>query len=199
MPMDNLIEAVSNYVTLFLTENLSESLHFHTIEHTYEVVEASIEIGAQNDLSQEDLLILQVAAWFHDCGYANVYVGHEEESKKIAEKFLSNFGCEKDRITCVLNCIEATKFPQKPSSLLEKVLCDADLYHLTRTNYQKYEKGLRKEFEIYLGLQYSDEEWLLKNCQFLNDHQYCTGYGQQVLAKFKEVNIQLIHCRKYHF
>ncbi|WP_084084140.1 HD domain-containing protein [Chryseobacterium sp. YR221] len=192
--MNNLIEAVSNYVILFLTENLSDQLSFHNISHTYEVVGASREIGTQTNLSQEEMLIVQVAAWFHDCGYINTYIGHEEESKKIAKGFLENFDCQKNFIDKVLSCIESTKYPQNPSSLIEKVLCDADLYHFTRTDYSRYENAIRQEFEQYLGLIYTDEEWLIKNCNFLTSHSYYTDYGQKILMKFKEVNIQLMNC-----
>lgn len=185
--MDNLVESVNRYVILFLSKNLS----FHCIGHTYDVVDAAREIGTESNLSEENMVVLMVAAWFHDCGYVNLYIGHEEESKKIAKNFLENFGCEKDFIDTVLSCIDSTKYPPKPSSLIEKVLCDADLYHLACPNYPKYEKAIRQEFEKYLGLAYTDEEWLVKNCKFLTDHEYYTDYGQKVLAKFKEVNIQL--------
>lgn len=43
--MNNLVEAVSNYVKLFLSENLSDQLTFHNIKHTYDVVDAVREIG----------------------------------------------------------------------------------------------------------------------------------------------------------
>ncbi|WP_261512345.1 HD domain-containing protein [Chryseobacterium paludis] len=191
--MDNLVEAVSSYVILFLSENLSENLSFHSIGHTYDVVGAACEIGIQSNLSEEELIVLQVAAWFHDCGYANVYTGHEEESKKIAKNFLENFGCGKKMIDIVLSCIESTKYPAQPSSLIEKVMCDADMYHLTRPNYPKYEKAIRQEFEKYLGLIYTDEEWMAKNFNFLRAHQFYTDYGQKILSKFKEVNVQLIN------
>lgn len=193
--MNNLVEAVSSYMILFLSENLSNELVFHNINHTYEVVAAAREIGSQCDLSDYEMLALEVAAWFHDCGYANIYLGHENESKKIAEIFLENYGCEKDFIETVLNCIQSTKYLPKPSSLIEKVLCDADLYHLTRANYPKYEKALRMEFETFLKLIYTDEEWLKKNCWFLSEHTYYSDFGQKVLSKFKETNIQM-YCPK---
>lgn len=194
MIKESIVEAVSSYVILFLSENLSENLSFHSIGHTYDVVGATREIGAQSNLSEEEMLVLQVSAWFHDCGYVNTYIGHEEESKKIAKNFLENFGCEGSFINDVLGCIDSTKYPSKPLSLLEKVVCDADMYHLTRPNYPKYEKALRQEFEKYLGLIYTDEEWMKKNCSFFKAHEYYTDYGQKVLSKFKEVNIQLMNC-----
>ncbi|UWX61786.1 HD domain-containing protein [Chryseobacterium oranimense] len=189
--MNNLIEAVRNYVTLFLSENLSDELSFHNIGHTYEVADAVREIGLQAHLSEEEMRIVQVSAWFHDCGYANAYIGHEEESKELAKSFLDSSGCDKGFTEAVLQCIDSTKYPPKPSSLLEKVICDADMYHLTKANYRKYDKAIRKEFEIYLGLVYTDEEWQMKNYRFLTEHQYYTDYGREILSRFKAVNIQL--------
>lgn len=189
--MNNLLQAVRDYVILFLTENLSNELIFHNIGHTYEVVSAVREICQESELSEEDICILQVSARFHDCGYAFIYRGHEQESKRIASDFLGNFGCEKDFIQKVLQCIDSTKNPQNPISEVEKILCDADLFHLTKTNYPKYEKALRLEFEKYLGLVFTDEEWQMENNDFLKNHQYFTEYGQNTLAKFKEVNVRL--------
>ncbi|MCS3531254.1 HD domain-containing protein [Chryseobacterium sp. JUb7] len=191
--MNNLIEAVSNYVILFLLENLSDQLTFHNISHTYDAVGAVREIGFQIHLSDKEMYTVQIAAWFHDCGYVNTYIGHEEESKKIAKNFLENFGCEKYFIEAVLRCIESTKYPQHPTCLTDQVMCDADMFHLTKTNYSKYEKALRLEFEKYLGLIFTDEEWKMENRDFFRNHQYFTEYGQNVLAKFKEVNVRLMN------
>jgi hypothetical protein len=69
--------------------------------------------------------------------------------------------------------------------------CPSDF---TRTDYSRYENAIRQEFEQYLGLIYTDEEWLIKNCNFLTSHSYYTDYGQKILMKFKEVNIQLMNC-----
>jgi len=191
--MNNLLQAVRDYTILFLTENLSDQLTFHNIGHTYEVVSAVREISQESILSEEELCILQVSAWFHDCGYAFCYKGHEEESKRIAENFLENFGCEKGFIEKVLQCIDSTKYPQNPVSEIEKIMCDADLFHLTRTNYPKYEKALRLEFKKYLELIFTDEEWQMENNDFFKNHQYFTDYGQNILAKFKEVNVRLMN------
>jgi predicted metal-dependent HD superfamily phosphohydrolase len=189
--MNNLLQVIKEYVVSFLTDNLSEELTFHHIGHTYEVVEAVQEIIGQTELSEEDSLIVQTAAWFHDCGYAVCYKGHEEKSEIIAKDFLENFGCENVFIEKVLQCIESTKYPQNPHSEIEKIICDADMYHLTKTNYYQYEKALRLEFEKYLELILTDDEWKMKNNNFFTSHQYFTEYGRNILSKFKEVNVQL--------
>ncbi|MCU7616642.1 HD domain-containing protein [Chryseobacterium sp. PBS4-4] len=194
--MNNLIEAVSNYVKLFLEENLSDQIKFHTIEHTKMVVNAVKAIGIHENLPVHEMETVIISAWFHDCGYAKTYIRHEDESKKIAKSFLGKFGCESYFIDTVLKCIDATKYPQNPLCLVEKILCDADMYHLTSPNYPKYEKALRQEFEKYLGLIYNDENWKIKNCNFFREHVYHTEYGQKVLSRFKEVNLKLMNCQK---
>lgn len=191
--MNDLIEAVHSYVVSFLSANLPQELLFHNINHTYEVVEAVKEIGSKCGLSEEEKCIAEAAAWFHDCGYASTYIGHENESIKLAKNFLENFGCKKEFIDAVLSCIESTKYPSKPSTAAEKVVCDANLQHLAKTNYSTYEKALRKEFEIFLKLSYDDSEWIEINRSFMSSHQYHTDYGQKVLAKLKLNNIQ-INC-----
>ncbi len=191
--MDNLLQVVRDYVILFLTENLSQQLTFHNITHTYEVVSAVREIARENTLSDEEFCALEIAAWFHDCGYASCYKGHEEESKRIAKNFLENSNCDKSFIEKVLKCIDSTKYPQNPVSDMEKILCDADMFHLTRTNYYQYEKALRLEFEKFLGLTFTDEEWQMENHIFLQHQHYFTSYGQDVLEKFKDVNILLMN------
>lgn len=191
--MNNVLQAVRDYIISFLAENISDELTFHNIEHTYEVVAAVHEISKETLLSEEDNYVLQVSAWFHDCGYAYCYKGHEEESKRVAKNFLESLNCEKDFIEKVLQCIDSTKYPQNPVSEIGKIICDADMFHLTRTNYHKYEKALRLEFEKYLGLIFTDEEWQMKNNDFLVNHQYFTTYGQSFLTKFKAVNLLLMN------
>lgn len=191
--MNNVLPAVRDYVILFLAENLSDQLTFHNIGHTYEVVAAVHEISKETILSEEDNYVLQVSAWFHDCGYAYCYKGHEEESKRVAKNFLESLNCEKDFIEKVLQCIDSTKYPQNPVSEIDKIICDADMFHLTRTNYFKYQKAIRLEFEKYAGLTFTDEEWQMENKDFFKTHQYFTEYGQDFLAKFKEVNLLLMN------
>lgn len=192
--LDDLVTKVGDYVTSYLRNNLSEKLSFHNLSHTYEVIDAVKEIGKYCKLSQTQLAIVTVAAWFHDCGYANAYKGHEDESMKLANDFLKKQFCNSEFIDSVLSCIEATRYPQKPRTLEEMVICDADLYHFTRPDYPAYEGALRSELYSYLQLGHSQDEWNEKNCQMLITHKYFTNYGQQVLQKFKEVNLERMKC-----
>ena len=40
-----------------------------------------------------------------------------------------------EKMESVLACIGATIMPQQPTNLLEEIICDADLYHLSLDEY----------------------------------------------------------------
>ncbi|MEJ7780691.1 MAG: HD domain-containing protein [Daejeonella sp.] len=192
---ENILTSVEHYVLSYLKENLPSNLTFHNVHHTLEVVHAVKEIGTKYPLTKEQLKVIQIAAWFHDCGYAEIYIGHEDVSKKIANDFLRGHSFPATLIETVLTCIEGTRYPQNPITLEAKILCDADLYHFTKPDYHCYEQALRIEHERYFKMLYSDKDWADANCKMLKTHQYFTDYGMQVLQKFKEINIDRMECK----
>ena len=191
---ESLLDKVEVFVSHHLKNNISENLYFHNYNHTKEVVFAAQEISRHSSISENEVTIVTIAAFFHDCGYSKAYVGHEENSCAIATEFLTENNCSKDFISKVCEAISATKYPQKPDSLLSKILCDADFFHFSRTDYDFHQERLRKEWEEFLSKNYTDEEWKALNCELLDVHQYFTDYGKKVLQKFKEVNLGLMNC-----
>lgn len=186
---------VENYVTNLLMHSASSKLCFHSLNHTKEVVNAVFEICYHSQVTESELNILIVAAWFHDCGYVKNYNGHEEESSRIAKIFLTNLNCDKEFIRQVLKCIDSTKYSHLPITLAEKIIRDADMYHLCKPNYPVYEELLRKELEHHLGLFFTDKEWQRQNYEFFMNHRYHSEYGKKVLSKFKKINMQIVKSR----
>ena len=86
-------------------------------------------------------------------------------------------------------CIRSTQWPQKPTNLLERILCDADLYHLAAPNFLRMSDALREE-RAKFGIEYSNEEWLTLNIDFFEKHHYWTCYGHEVLNARKQRNLQ---------
>lgn len=191
---EKIVTTVQTFVLKFLTENLPDNLSFHNVNHTLEVVHAAKEISGQFNLNDEQFNIIQISAWFHDCGYARAYTGHENFSKEIAREFLQGQGCAESLIQQVSDCIEATRYPQKPHSTEARILCDADLYHFTKPDYHCYESALRSELEIYFENKYSDLQWACINCSMLEQHEYFTEYGKEILQQFKSINMGRMRC-----
>jgi uncharacterized protein len=195
--MKEIVKHAEAFVRQFLEANLPPDRYFHNIDHAKDVVYAVNEIGTMCTLEKEDLIVLEVAAWFHDTGYCFTYRGHEISSIEIAEKFLGDELCNKAFITKVLNCIWSTRFPQEPESLLEQIICDADLFHFSKENYADYAHKLRNEWEAVLNKSFSDHDWNLMNMKLLITHRFHTIYGKQVLEDKKQKNIMKLRSAAF--
>lgn len=184
----SIIDLAGKYVSNLLTEQLPHDLSFHNLPHTINVVRGVREISNYLQLVKEAQEILILAAWFHDCGHIVTYRGHEAESQKLAKDFLEGEDYPNEKIAEVLSCIGATRMPQQPVGLMQKIICDADLYHLSLPEYPDLQHLLCEEWNRVLNKKYSDEEWAKANYNFLRNHKYWTTYGQEVLQKRKLTN-----------
>ena len=185
-----LLQTSRKYVESFLKENLSDGIYYHDLEHTQEVVEASQEIGIASKLSNEELEIVLIAAWFHDTGYYKGMENHEEMSKDVAEKFLKQEGVGESKIAAVGGCILATKIPQTPKNIMEEVLCDADLYHVSTRDFFTKSELLRKEFSLIFPDEIQLDEWFKNSIKFLKNHSFFTRYAKEKLLPAKKENLK---------
>ena len=134
---NDFFKEVNNFIFNLLKNELSPRVVYHNYNHTLKVVEAVNEIALAEKILEEELEVLLLAAWFHDTGFIKGAPNHEKESQKIAEKYLFEKELGEEKIAKVLSIIEATRMPQKPTSKLEKIICDADLFHLGTENFSE--------------------------------------------------------------
>jgi predicted metal-dependent HD superfamily phosphohydrolase len=163
---------------------------FHNIEHTKDVVNAVQIIGPQSDLSEDELESAIVAAWLHDIGYIDGAKDHEHNAAVKAKELLEKLGAPHKKQMEVTEAIMATKVPQNPKSLVSKVICDADLFHLSSDQCEYKSTRLREEWAILGDKKLTDEEWMRMNLEFMEGHRYHTPYGQTVLQQGKKKNIK---------
>ncbi len=191
MDNQNIVLRAAIYVAQKIIAEQPKNRVFHNLHHTLTVLEGAGKIGRKEGLNEDDLEIVLLAAVFHDLGHVECYKGHEDASKNLANTWLSKQNYPKEKITTILNCIEATKMPQNPKTDFARIVCDADLIHLSFESYPIYREMPRSEWEMELGLKYTDEEWIANNNQFLRTHNYFTDYGKDVLEprKVKVLNI----------
>ncbi len=185
-----LVVTVASYCTQILKEELPSDMKYHNFKHTQNVIKGVRKIGLHAGLSADELEILIIAAWFHDVGFRETYVGHEDASKEIAKKFLEEQEVDEKKTTSILACIDTTKRTSEPQNLMEEVIRDADLIHLSKGSYFKKLSALRSEWEVYFNRVYTDMEWNEDSIAFLRGHSYFTTYGQEVLEVNKQKNLQ---------
>ena len=70
------LESARLFIRRHFSKEVSPKFVFHDLDHTLSVTRTALEIGRALKLSGHDLLLLEIAALFHDAGYARTYVGH---------------------------------------------------------------------------------------------------------------------------
>jgi predicted metal-dependent HD superfamily phosphohydrolase len=192
-----LLNGARAYVTDLYSHRVKPEFVFHNLEHTEDVVEACSHMADYYQLQDEDRLVLMLAAWFHDTGYTSGNAdGHEDASVQVATQFLQSRNAEEIIIQRVASSIESTRMPQSPVSLIEKILCDADLSHLASDDYKARNQLLKQERENLLGHKIDKKEWKKDNVRFLMSHHYFTEYGQEMLKEKKLGNLAIFENRK---
>lgn len=185
-----LLQATEAYVRDLFQSPEFKTLDYHNLEHTLEVVDAVKHVGKNSDLDESDMEAALLAAWLHDVGYKESLEYHEEASIRMTREFLTSHGISNPRIEKVVGCIEATRIPQNPRNLVEEVVADADLFHLSQEDFESKSERMRQEFEKTSRKKVSKEDWLSQNIQFMKKHNYFTNYGQLILTPRKKTNLK---------
>lgn len=186
----SLLKDARTYITDLLSHKLSKDIKFHTLQHTQEVVAACEKMADYQQIPDDDRFALVLAAWFHDSGYTGgTAKDHESLSVKLADDFIKNHSINDDIKNKVTGCINATRMPQNPGTLIEKIICDADLFHLGTEAFDEKNKLLRQELNEFGDNDVSKKDWRKINIRFLERHEYFTAYAKEKLQPVKEKHL----------
>jgi hypothetical protein len=114
----------------------------------------------------------------------------------MATSILPGFGYSEEQIQTITSIINVTKTEVPPSSLLEKIMCDADHDYLGRKDYHVVAKTLRNELRNY-GHKMNEIEWIDFQLKYLeNHHHYYTKTSQNIRNNGKEQRIMELKKKK---
>lgn len=186
-----LVQLVQNFVSDLFSTKLSDIYSYHNLNHTIGVANAVERLCKEEKTTDSDKEILLVAAWFHDTGYINGSKNHEELSVEIATRFLKENGKSEEYIASVARLIRVTIKENTPETPLEKIIKDADYYHILDDNYINSCEKLRKEWEKSEDKILTDFEWAKANQLFLSKvHQFYTTYALAHWQPLKDKNLK---------
>jgi len=189
MNYPQLLQQVQDHVLNYYKTHDASKLIYHNLQHTNGVVSAATQIANHYQLNDSDFFIVLSACWFHDTGYFEDPKNHEHKGADLAAEFLKSHGVDTDMIDKVRGCILATQMPQSASTLLEQIICDADLFHLGTDEFFEKDKLMRKEVNACYDMDLSKQEWHQKTIKFLGDHQYYTEYCKLLLSERQAKNM----------
>lgn len=178
-----------------LEQELPVYLTYHNAQHTKDVLHVAESLCAVENVNQNDKQLVLTAALFHDSGFLKNHLEHEEHSCELARENLPNFGYSQEQIDAICDLIRATKLPQKPTTLLQQIMCDADLYYLGTSHYFAVADRLYHEYQ-HQGFIRDREHWHKRQIDFLQEHQFATRSANKEYASLKKQNLQLLTARR---
>ena len=189
-------EKVKDVIINKLKQELPNDLYYHGPHHTLDVIDSAERIGKSEGLNEEEIMLIKLAALFHDSGFLNKYQNNEVEGAKFAKEFLPKYGFTDQQVDLVEGMILATVIPQKPTNHLEEIICDADLDYLGRSKeeFDKISDSLAKELVKYKFLK-TTSDWDPIQVKFLESHRYFTDTCKKDRRSGKIERLREIHDR----
>ena len=186
-------ERAKQYALGRLAGELSPHLAYHSLRHTRDdVLPAVLRLAQASGVNGDALLCLATAALFHDIGFLVDYDDHEAHGITVARAALPTFGYSTAQLDVIAELIAATRMPQRPTSPLAELLCDADLDVLGRADFWDVNRLLLAETEHHHGRIIGEAEWLTTQLRFLEEHVYFSGAARILRDTGKEQNVGLM-------
>jgi class 3 adenylate cyclase/predicted metal-dependent HD superfamily phosphohydrolase len=182
------------HIIKVLEKGLSDKLHYHSIEHTKDVVKAVERLALMEGVTDEGLFLLKSAATYHDAGFVEQYEKNEPIGARLAEEILPKYGYTEQHIEKIKELIYVTQIPHKPKNNLEEIICDADLDYLGRDDFHEIADRLRRELREH-GKIDSDRKWDELQVSFLTAHRYFTETAIRTRKDKKLKNLEEIKLR----
>ncbi|NQY67084.1 MAG: HD domain-containing protein [Flavobacteriales bacterium] len=172
-----------------LKRKLPQNRFYHDYRHTLDVHNAAVNLGIMENIKDNEMDLLKVAALYHDSGFTVSGENHEEVGCGIARKDLPGLGFNKKEIDKICGIIMATKIPQSPSTKLQQIICDSDLDYLGRGDFETIGITLFRELNAN-GITLSVEDWNKMQVKFLNAHTYFTKSSKSIREPIKQEHLK---------
>ena len=171
-----------------LASTLDPTLYYHSPDHTKDVLRQTMELAEQDALDSRDVLLLAIAAAFHDAGFLEQRPKNEPIGAQMAVQAMSASGrfsqAEQDLVEqMILDTQLVMEGPaQISNSRLSPWLLDADLANLGRDDFWDQTRLLAKELEIDIA------SMLPMTRALMQRHDWQSPAGRRLFAAKKEAN-----------
>ncbi len=174
-----------------LERELPPFLYYHNVKHTVDVVTEVELIGWAEGLDDDGILLLKTAALFHDAGHTVAYDDHEHHGTIFVRDFLPKYGYTEEQIEIICNIIMSTRLPPEPVDIYQKIICDADLDYLGRSDMIPVSNTLFKELKEQDKIG-TLNDWNKLQIQFISGHSYFTRTARSLREVNKQKQIERI-------
>jgi uncharacterized protein len=179
-------------ISAVLEKNLGSEFSYHSADHSDDVTGMAIALGSCDGLSEHKLLLLGIAAAYHDAGFIEQRTDHEVIGAGLSTTAMKADGrFSSDDINLVYRMILDTKLnPTGPShsitTSLSPWLLDSDLANLGRADFLEQTELLATELQIPI------ESMLEESLALMNRHHWQSPSGNQNLNEQKKKNKEVL-------
>ncbi len=182
--------AAKHFILKKLRSDLPQGLSYHGFHHTVDVWRRASELCSAEGIKGRMINLVKTAALLHDSGFLqNKHEGHEHQGCLLANSILPDFGYTPEDIETICGMIMATKIPQSPSTLPERIICDADLDYLGRDDFHKIGGTLFQELNLYNIIK-EEKAWNRIQVSFLTAHRFHTQTNQRLREPIKQAYLR---------
>jgi len=178
-------------VFTILGTKLPSFLTYHTPAHTARVVEQAELIARQENVTGHELNLIKIACLFHDIGFTKQNYHHEEIGCGICTEKLLALHFSQEDIQKICGMIMATKIPQQPKTLSERIVADADLEYLGTDLFGPISQNLYAEF-LHYDPHLTVRRFNEIQVNFMRKHRYHTKYCIDHREEKKQLNLREI-------
>ncbi|MEO8109045.1 MAG: Pycsar system effector family protein [Ginsengibacter sp.] len=189
MNYELLLNEGAAFISKYVRKHDNPKLLYHNLFHTQNVVAVASQIAKHSSLKEDELFIVNAAAWFLYVGWYKDALHPEEAGAEMASEFFRNAGVENETIESIKKCILGTITGSVPGTLLASIICDADSFYLGTENFSGYNKLKRKEAELLDHPSIDKNEWKRNTIIMLERHEYYTEYCKARLNTTKQQNL----------
>lgn len=183
---------LKEFVFKKLFSELKPTLFYHNAQHTIDVCRSAETLAIMERVSADELVMILTAALFHDTGFLWAFENNEPIACEFAAKTLPDFGYNPLQVSTVCQIILSTAMPQRPESLLEEIICDADLDYVGRDDFFITALRLHREWSEYSDHKIPFRDWYLQQRDFVEGHEFFTRSARLLRNEKKKKNLSQV-------
>jgi predicted metal-dependent HD superfamily phosphohydrolase len=185
-----------------LLDQLSPNLYYHGKSHTLDIVVPTMRtLCRMQRLTPGERTLHVIAADWHDVGYTQSYWGNEATAAKLLREWMtdSDYLFTDADIAYATNAILATDLKDRPSTLIDCNIRDADVAYLGANPeiFLHTERELMKELraqpsapeQIMWRKAQDDGEWNRFSLDFMTSHDWLTSEASYLFDAQKRRNV----------
>jgi hypothetical protein len=185
----SLTEAAERFIRNLSNRQDDNKLVFHNYALTHQLVRRTAELAQRSDASEDQMEVVQVAAWLMFSGYYFDAHAPDEATFRQAKLFLETEKYPPERTGRVLLCLKSAWRKQSPDSTEQRICTDAATSTIFGENFKASNPLQRLELELLQGQHFSDTDWCQFQLQQLLNARFYTPFGKTAFEPLVAQNI----------